>query len=230
MMRTKNENEGDGGEKGGEFRSPTDEESDFLTTVLRTMVNDDNDDDDSERHGPSSSTMTADLVLDEEESDILAIREHFNNDTDVNKGDRTTTSTTSHEEATAVLWSLRWALLFIILQSFVPSEPHLYNFWIAEKNYTSSQVNNEIFPWSTYAQLAMVAVLGPLAHLVGYVPFIMSGAIGSMVCRILLIWGPEGMCHHIHNECTSSHLYTCIYVNITSCIHSNIILSTPSYQ
>ena len=61
-----------------------------------------------------------------------------------------------------------------------------------EKNFTDAQINNEIFPWSTYFQLVFTVLLGPFAHAVGYVPFIVMGTVARMLTRVLLVWGPPG--------------------------------------
>lgn len=57
------------------------------------------------------------------------------------------------------------------------------------KHFTDDQVNNEIYPWSTYAYLPFLLVLGPFAELVSYRIAILFGILGRVVTRILLIFG-----------------------------------------
>ena len=59
------------------------------------------------------------------------------------------------------------------------------------KNFTVNEVNNEIFPWSTYAYLIFLVVLmiGPMTKLVSFRAAIIVGVMGRVVTRFLLIYG-----------------------------------------
>lgn len=59
------------------------------------------------------------------------------------------------------------------------------------KNFTENEVNNEIFPWSTYAYLIFLVVLmiGPMIQLVSYRVAIIIGVMGRVATRFLLIYG-----------------------------------------
>lgn len=57
------------------------------------------------------------------------------------------------------------------------------------KNFPESVVNNDIYPWSTYAYLPFLLVFGPFAELVSYRIAILVGIMGRVVTRFLLLYG-----------------------------------------
>eukprot|EP00598_Pedospumella_elongata_P011091 CAMPEP_0185007190 /NCGR_PEP_ID=MMETSP1098-20130426/86451_1 /TAXON_ID=89044 /ORGANISM="Spumella elongata, Strain CCAP 955/1" /LENGTH=713 /DNA_ID=CAMNT_0027535495 /DNA_START=119 /DNA_END=2260 /DNA_ORIENTATION=+ len=57
------------------------------------------------------------------------------------------------------------------------------------KNFTEDEVNDEIYPWSTYAYLPFLLVLGPAAELFSYRAAILVGICGRLVTRFLLLYG-----------------------------------------
>lgn len=57
------------------------------------------------------------------------------------------------------------------------------------KNFSEDEVNDEIYPWSTYAYLPFLLVLGPLAELFSYRAAILVGICGRLVTRFLLLYG-----------------------------------------
>lgn len=57
------------------------------------------------------------------------------------------------------------------------------------QHFTEDEVNNEIYPWSTYAYLPFLVILGPLAELVSYRVSILFGILGRVVTRVLLLFG-----------------------------------------
>lgn len=57
------------------------------------------------------------------------------------------------------------------------------------KDFTADQVNNEIYPWSTYAYLPFLLSLGPLAELVSFRGAILIGLCGRVITRFLLLYG-----------------------------------------
>jgi hypothetical protein len=56
-------------------------------------------------------------------------------------------------------------------------------------HFTEDEVNNEIYPWSTYAYLPFLMILGPFAELYSYRIAILFGILGRVATRILLLFG-----------------------------------------
>jgi len=57
------------------------------------------------------------------------------------------------------------------------------------KDFTESEVNNQIYPWSTYAYLPSLLILCPLAELVSYRAAILIGIFCRVITRFLLLFG-----------------------------------------
>lgn len=57
------------------------------------------------------------------------------------------------------------------------------------KNFSENEVNNSIYPWSTYAYLPALLFLCPLAELVSYRLAILVGIAGRVTTRFLLLFG-----------------------------------------
>lgn len=57
------------------------------------------------------------------------------------------------------------------------------------KSFSEDQVNDEIYPWSTYAYLPFLLLLGPAAELCSYRVAILIGISGRLVTRFLLLYG-----------------------------------------
>jgi hypothetical protein len=57
------------------------------------------------------------------------------------------------------------------------------------KNFSEDEVNDEIYPWSTYAYLPFLLLLGPWAELFSYRIAILVGISGRPVTRFLLLYG-----------------------------------------
>lgn len=57
------------------------------------------------------------------------------------------------------------------------------------KNFSEDQVNNEIYPWSTYTYLPFLIIMGPAAEIFGYRSTILIGICGRVATRFLLIYG-----------------------------------------
>jgi hypothetical protein len=57
------------------------------------------------------------------------------------------------------------------------------------KSFTEDEVNDQIYPWSTYAYLPFLLVLGPAAELFSYRAAILIGISGRLVTRFLLLYG-----------------------------------------
>eukprot|EP00981_Chlorochromonas_danica_P004888 scaffold978_cov172-Ochromonas_danica.AAC.19 len=57
------------------------------------------------------------------------------------------------------------------------------------KHFTEDQVNNEIYPWATYAYLPFLLTLGPFAEIVSYRIAILFGILGRVITRLLLLYG-----------------------------------------
>lgn len=56
-------------------------------------------------------------------------------------------------------------------------------------HFTDDEVNNDIYPWATYAYLPFLLTLGPFAELFSYRLAILFGLLGRGVARMLLIYG-----------------------------------------
>lgn len=57
------------------------------------------------------------------------------------------------------------------------------------KRFTESQVNNEIYPWSSYAYLPLLLILGSAAEVFSYRYTIIFGIMGRLATRYLLLFG-----------------------------------------
>ena len=57
------------------------------------------------------------------------------------------------------------------------------------KQFTDNQVNNDIYPWSTYSYLIFLLTMGPFAELVSYRVAILCGVLGRVATRLLLLYG-----------------------------------------
>lgn len=57
------------------------------------------------------------------------------------------------------------------------------------KDFSEDQVNDQIYPWSTYAYLPFLLILGPAAELCSYRAAILVGISGRLVTRFLLLYG-----------------------------------------
>jgi Reduced folate carrier len=57
------------------------------------------------------------------------------------------------------------------------------------KDFTESEVNDSIYPWSTYAYLPILLILGVAAELIGYRSAILIGISGRIATRFLLLYG-----------------------------------------
>jgi hypothetical protein len=56
-------------------------------------------------------------------------------------------------------------------------------------HFTEDQVNDEVYPWSTYAYLPFLLLLGPFAELFSYRIAILFGILGRVATRIMLLYG-----------------------------------------
>lgn len=57
------------------------------------------------------------------------------------------------------------------------------------KHFSADQVNNEIYPWASYAYLPFLLGLGPLAEVFSYRGAILYGILGRVATRVLLLYG-----------------------------------------
>jgi Reduced folate carrier len=57
------------------------------------------------------------------------------------------------------------------------------------KRFTESQVNNEIYPWSSYAYLPLLLILSSAAEVFSYRNTIIFGILGRLATRYLLLFG-----------------------------------------
>lgn len=57
------------------------------------------------------------------------------------------------------------------------------------KSFSEDEVNNDIYPWSTYAYLPFLLVLGPFAEIFSYRIAILVGISGRVATRFLLLYG-----------------------------------------
>ena len=57
------------------------------------------------------------------------------------------------------------------------------------ESFSEDQVNDQIYPWSTYAYLPFLLLLGPFAELFSYRLSILFGICGRVATRFLLLFG-----------------------------------------
>ena len=75
-------------------------------------------------------------------------------------------------------------------KEFKPSEPFLTPFLVSDvKNFTKSQLNSEVWSYSTYSYLIASLLACLFTDLVRYKPVIMLESACYLTTRILLIWG-----------------------------------------
>lgn len=60
---------------------------------------------------------------------------------------------------------------------------------VCYKSFSESQVNNQIYPWSTYSYLLFLVTMGPLTEVFSYKFAILVGIMGRVATRILLLYG-----------------------------------------
>ena len=81
--------------------------------------------------------------------------------------------------------------LFVFLLEFKPSEPHLTIFLQEKKGLPEDQVNNEVYPVSTYTYLCTLLVSCLLCEFLGYRCMIIAGALCRLCTRALLLFSTE---------------------------------------
>ena len=81
--------------------------------------------------------------------------------------------------------------LFVFLLEFKPSEPHLTLFLQEKKGLTEDQVNNEVYPVSTYTYLCTLLLSCLLCEFLGYRCLIIWGALCRLSTRALLLFSTE---------------------------------------
>ncbi|XP_021934275.1 thiamine transporter 2-like isoform X2 [Zootermopsis nevadensis] len=78
------------------------------------------------------------------------------------------------------------------MKEFRPSEPFVTHYLLGEwKNFTSEQVNQDIFPIGTYAYLAELVIVFLVTDLLRYKPIIVLDGIFGVLTWSLLIWGKD---------------------------------------
>lgn len=86
-----------------------------------------------------------------------------------------------------------WACLvrLCVIGFFVncqPSEPYLTQYLQEDKGLTEAQLNNQVWPYDTYASLVLLLPVGILAEIVGYKQVILFGLLCRQATRLLLIF------------------------------------------
>lgn len=108
-----------------------------------------------------------------------------------------------------------------------------------DKQFTEDQVNNDIYPWSTYAYLPFLCILGPLAELFSYRFAILIGISGRVMTRFLLIYGDSLLAMQFMQvvysmgtaaeDVFSAYVYYMVphvyYTDITSYVKASALLS-----
>lgn len=89
-------------------------------------------------------------------------------------------------------WKLVAALLagYGFLKEIRPSEPYITPFLTGpDKNFTDEQVNQQIFPVSTYAMLALLVVIFLVTDFLRYKPVIVAQSVSAVVTYCIIAWG-----------------------------------------
>lgn len=96
-----------------------------------------------------------------------------------------------------------------------PSEPYLTVFLEDEKNITSSQLDDHVWPADTYASLAFLLPVGLLAETIGYLPVVLVGMVAREATRALLLFGP-GLTSQIVAQITyaGGHAANAVYFSL----------------
>lgn len=79
--------------------------------------------------------------------------------------------------------------LYGFFKELKPSEAFLTPFLEHNKNFTSRELSQSVYPFWTYSYLAFLFVFLPLTDLVRYKPMLLLESIGYIGTRVLLIWG-----------------------------------------
>ena len=82
---------------------------------------------------------------------------------------------------------------FVFLLSFKPSEPFLVAYLSCDKGLPKQTVISDIFPFWTYAYLALLPSLSAIAELVGYRAVVIVGMCGRLLTLILLVFGGNSL-------------------------------------
>ena len=81
----------------------------------------------------------------------------------------------------------------MFLLSFKPSEPFLVAYLSCDKGLPKQTVISDIFPFWTYAYLALLPSLSAIAELVGYRAVVIVGMCGRLLTLILLVFGGNSL-------------------------------------
>ncbi|KAE8748432.1 hypothetical protein FOCC_FOCC004864 [Frankliniella occidentalis] len=94
------------------------------------------------------------------------------------------------------LFSMEWKLVAALLAGYGflkeirPSEPYITPFLTGpDKNFTDEQVNQQIFPVSTYAMLALLVVIFLVTDFLRYKPVIVAQSVSAVVTYCIIAWG-----------------------------------------
>ena len=82
---------------------------------------------------------------------------------------------------------------FTALQTFKPSEPYLVPFMHCVRGVPRSTIVDSIFPFWTYAQLALLPLLSAGSELVGYRAVVLVGMLGRLATLLLLLYGGDSV-------------------------------------
>ncbi len=77
------------------------------------------------------------------------------------------------------------------------------------KNFSEDQVNNDIYPWSTYFYLPFLVLLGPFAELYSYRMAILFGICGRVLTRFLLLYGDSLVSTQLMQVKQQTSVYRC---------------------
>jgi len=82
---------------------------------------------------------------------------------------------------------------FTALQTFKPSEPYLVPFMHCVRGVPRSTIVDSIFPFWTYAQLALLPLLSAGSELFGYRAVVLLGMLGRLATLLLLLYGGDSV-------------------------------------
>jgi len=82
-----------------------------------------------------------------------------------------------------------WIAVFGFLKEFRPEDPYIIQYLTnPPMNFTNQEVNQEIFPVSTYTCLGLTIVMFLVTDYLRYKPIVVLNALSSFTVQILLIF------------------------------------------
>eukprot|EP00300_Choanocystis_sp_HF-7_P039664 c5978_g1_i1.p1 GENE.c5978_g1_i1~~c5978_g1_i1.p1 ORF type:complete len:449 (+),score=56.61 c5978_g1_i1:276-1622(+) len=114
---------------------------------------------------------------------------------------------------------LRFAMVGFFLNCS-PSEAYLTAYLKHNKHLTSRQLDNNVWPWDTYAAFAFLPLCGVLAEVIGYKATVIVGFVFAQSTRVLLIFATQlsmfslMQVTYAASSATVSVYYAMVYVTV----------------